>query len=86
MVPGRYRFPCKSCERVWVIGYAFYRAPMGPRPVPLDTLYPEWDKAPPFIGGVELGTAPRDRLNIVVEGKVGPGEPGPGEPGPGGKG
>ena len=68
MVPGRHRFKCKSCERVWIIGYAFYRAPKGPHPVPLDMIYPDWDKAPPFIGGRVRGKAPRDRLNVVAEG------------------
>lgn len=80
MVPGRYRFKCKGCERIWIIGYNFYRAPKGPGRLPLDMIYPDWDNAPvpAFIGGRERGQAPRERLNTVEEGdEVGEGGPSP---------
>ena len=53
MVSGKWRFKCKSCEKIWIIGYNFYEAPMGPQKLPLDMIYPDWDRAPApaFIGG-----------------------------------
>lgn len=81
MYPGRYKFKCKGCGHIWVIGYAFYKLTTGPRPRPLDTVFPDWGQAPPFMGGVVLGVAPRDRLNVMGDDLQEGGGPGEGPQG-----